>query len=594
MKKNFTDERIKAFYLGLKKLGAGFGMASREVAARRKEFARILNYFIAGSSVALNGLASSGNQGTAEIVAGNAAAFSRIIEKWAADLENFMKVTDFVKEHEDRFLVMVFGKVDAGKSALGNVVAGREFKRAGIAVTGCPEYFIYDGANYIRRADELAELEKDGFEVKETESTSSIQGFVLEGLTWVDTPGIHSLTEKNEELAKKYVDGADIVLYVMSSDSPAKASDMAEIEKLLEREKNFMVVITKSDTTEEDEENGRIVSRIIPKSGQDRRDQSEYCANELSKLDFGNKLKNRDVIHVSVPVLSGALANGDPGMLEKSGFPELLTALRSVLESEGVAIKRSSPANRLNGFINTILTKKGEFSVFGIKAAFEANLDEIDRRINGLGEVAARIRESLEYEMLPSIREYVYECADSGVPVSSMQAGLEERLEQITSTVISRELSKDIRAFNEEMAGNFSVNMGTLAVAIEDRYAEYTYTVTSGKSFYECAGGLAGALVGFLVGGPLGAVIGGFIGSGAGNALAGEQDEVRSSSVKVGDNRDEAVRAVERLALEAAGRAVNEKIQEVKLRYFVPVKIAVKKILMGIESCSSELEKLKL
>jgi len=46
---------------------------------------------------------------------------SQITSGWAKELADYIKISDFVSEFEDRFLVIVFGKVNSGKSTLGRV-----------------------------------------------------------------------------------------------------------------------------------------------------------------------------------------------------------------------------------------------------------------------------------------------------------------------------------------------------------------------------------------------------------------------------------------------------------------------------------------
>ena len=47
------------------------------------------------------------------------------------------------------------------------------------------------------------------FDVDVEESTSAIQGFELGGMTWIDSPGLGSVTERNGNLARQYTESAD-------------------------------------------------------------------------------------------------------------------------------------------------------------------------------------------------------------------------------------------------------------------------------------------------------------------------------------------------------------------------------------------------
>jgi len=60
---------------------------------------------------------------------------SRLLEKLQAVVEDF----EHAEENEDRFVVLVFGRVKAGKSALANHMAGLEF---GLPPESCGECFV--------------------------------------------------------------------------------------------------------------------------------------------------------------------------------------------------------------------------------------------------------------------------------------------------------------------------------------------------------------------------------------------------------------------------------------------------------------------
>ena len=91
--------------------------------------------------------------------------------------------------------------------------------------TSQPTYFSGQKTE-VKGGDAAKEAEtKKEFRVGATEATSSIQGFSLDGLTWIDSPGLHSINQENGDLAKDYVEHADLILYTMKSDSPGRRAD---------------------------------------------------------------------------------------------------------------------------------------------------------------------------------------------------------------------------------------------------------------------------------------------------------------------------------------------------------------------------------
>lgn len=135
------------------------------------------------------------------------------IEAWKSDLQSMIKKSEFVNRHEKSLLVIVFADVKAGKSTLGNFVSGYYLKDTSYAdLHTSMSYAIEDFSAASRENRSIRELPMP-FPENEIEATSAIQYYTLgQGLTWVDTPGLHSLTKEHGELAKEYIQFADLVL----------------------------------------------------------------------------------------------------------------------------------------------------------------------------------------------------------------------------------------------------------------------------------------------------------------------------------------------------------------------------------------------
>lgn len=594
---------VNGFYGNLKKLETAIAASVAIVGDKKEALSRVLGWFINSSKTELEKLSRTSDEGLKVLISKNNDLLAEMLSVWAKELDNYIKVNNFVREFEDKFLVMVFGKVNSGKSTLGNIISGIKYsmteKGSGqpglrIDTLAAPEFFMYDRSNIKNHIDNLAELETEGFKVKETESTSSIQGFKLNALSWVDTPGIHSLTKENEDLAKKYISGADLVIYVMNSDSPAKASDMAEIELLIEKEINFMIVITKSDTTVEDEIDGKIVGAKIPKSAIDRNDQSQYCLAELNKLNYGDKLKNKSIIHTSYPLYETALKTKDSGLIEDSGYAELYAALHKIFSEEAVQIKAKSPAKRLNGFINTILTQKGGHNVYGIRKAFADNLAEIETSIARLEKLKGRIAGSAVFASDIEIDRIVNKCANEGLPADEMIAMAEAVVGNAIKTAATPVIENEIKSFNKQYAENFKTNMCETGIDFEQRYAEYTYNETTHVTFYSTGGSILGAIAGYMIGGPIGAIAGSMAGSLIGNAIGECDVRVKTGRVHTGDNRDEVIAAVKERARAAIYEACNAIVNNVKNDYYANLKKSVETILTNIERLVIKINELKI
>jgi len=149
---------------------------------------------------------------------------------------------------EDRVVLLVHGKFNAGKSSLCNFLADR-FAAYGQSV----QYFHGVSGQIVETAEPLRE--------GAVESTARLQGVCLGNhLVLLDTPGLHSVTSENAELTRRFMESADAVLWLTSSTSPGQVQELDELTRELGRGKPLLPVITRSDIVEEDEVDGEIVT----------------------------------------------------------------------------------------------------------------------------------------------------------------------------------------------------------------------------------------------------------------------------------------------------------------------------------------------
>lgn len=258
----------------------------------------------------------------------------------------------FVDQFDESLVLMVFGSVNSGKSTLGNFLSGKPIRAAGYQFGQVPAFYRY--TDMLEQSTEVVEIE--AFREGRTETTSEIQHFTLEeGLTWVDTPGILSMTKENENLAKHYVELADLVLIVTSSSSPAKASELKDFTKLINKGKEVVVLITKSDMNEEDEVDGEIIQISQPKSAEDRALQETYVKKQLELTNL-EEWHGTDVKSISIKLANEALQTGDSSTYESSQVPEVFELIGEKLKSDALRLKQNRPRQALNQWINEIET----------------------------------------------------------------------------------------------------------------------------------------------------------------------------------------------------------------------------------------------
>lgn len=123
-------------------------------------------------------------------------------------------------------------------------------------------------------------------------ATSTIQWVNIGGMCWFDTPGIGSVTIENEELAKEYVKNSDLVIFACNSDAAGTRQEFSEIKQLHDMNKPILLLLTQSDTYDDDvDEDDEIISILVPKSEKDRKDQEDYMLETLREQGMEDVLK---------------------------------------------------------------------------------------------------------------------------------------------------------------------------------------------------------------------------------------------------------------------------------------------------------------
>lgn len=288
------------------------------------------------------------------------------IENWNAEFERNLENEKFRSELENYFIVMIFGKVKAGKSYLGNFIAKNRLENQTVS------FFEYDQAGKKDEIKELTEIDEKEFKTDFLECTSSIQGFKLSGLAWIDSPGLGSMSDENGELAKKYLSSADYVIYPSHSLDPFQMDENRELDEIFRANKEVTTIITKSDISGEDEINGEIVLISNNKSPEIRKGQEEDCKKRI-KEQIGKEVG--DIFSISTKMAKIGLENDDKEKFENSNISKLYENLTDIVKNKATKLKEQSPYLTLNSLIDEILEDR-ENSIAQIKESIDKFDDE--------------------------------------------------------------------------------------------------------------------------------------------------------------------------------------------------------------------------
>lgn len=373
------------------------------------------------------------------------ADLEKLLNDVKAVITNAQKGMKFISKYEQSFNIAVFGKVKAGKSYLGNFIMGNEIRDLGIRTVydklERPKVHVYDRGKRSTQ-EKLAEFSDEegsgGFRVDPNEATSTIQLFKLGGMTWFDTPGIGSVTWENEMLAKEYVDNADLVLYLSNSDAAGTRQDFKEMKALSEKRSRFVLVLTQSDTVEEDvDDDGEIIGILTPKSEKDRRDTEQHMRSTLA----ANKIKCPEILTVSVKLAFESLKKNDDNMFKGSNIGDFLKILVDITRNEGAKLKLDTPIKRINAAITDAvnqLNKAEEGLSKYVKDIQDKNAKIINQNRNLLMQMQNECINRLER----IIRRKAAEIDNGGAAVSSGE--LQNIISKEITDVLSQTCSKKI------------------------------------------------------------------------------------------------------------------------------------------------------
>lgn len=508
-------------------------------------------------------------------------AFSDVIKSTNKDWRNRIDKQDtgvrFREGFNDSLMVFVYGKVKSGKSSLGNYVAwghtdpDTELKNQ-TPDNVQPIYFSGKRTD-VKGGDALNEAEGNKeFRVGATEATSTIQGFKLPGLTWIDSPGLHSKNSENDQLARDYVQHSDLILYTMKSDSPGRATDLAEIAELYQSDKRFLLLITGSDDTEIgwDEDTQTMINKVVMKDEQRRKEQREYIRSELLKIDgLKDNANNIDIIAFSARY---AQDNQDsPEAFKDSGMSELFDILEEVSQSSGVKLKQQVPLKAFLSFLDNFKKDIEKYADFidNFSTKFSSLDSEIGRKL--LIETA-EIKQEVSEVIRSSFRGVPDAHRDDGSKMNVYFDTLKNKVKNKQNALIAESIRNLLQEFSQGFDDNVLYVIDNSALyqlpefAIETQKRKRVTRVIKGtRGRNSGLGSLIGAGAGFLVGGPAGAAVGGALGGLAGGATGRSASvEEGEFDVNVGDNLAE----IEQNFIEITKQSIEDQMNSYKTNIF--------------------------
>lgn len=407
------------------------------------------------------------------------------LKKWQDFIRGQIERSEFVNRHEKSILALVFADVNAGKSSLGNFVGGWDLRDTPYGDLYIPHTCeIEDFSKASKENQQVREIEY--FPENATEATSTIQHYTLQqGLTWVDTPGLHSLTTEHGDLAKEYIQFADLVVYLTPSSSPFKADEREMLGELFRMGKPVILAITKSDFTRQGVSNGRIVNVRLPKTAENRKAQENFVTEQVHQISGNSNMENSHVLSLSVRLARDAVKSQDSGLYADSNLDKFLSQMGAILSSKAIALKMRRPKTEVNAFIDRLIGREGDqdgsfLTISQLRAELARKSENLQTVLEECRREESKICTAVELQLPLKLSLLFRSLRDRGVidDAGTVQEEVSEEVSGLVAEACTRQLrdklgalvlSVDLPRFGGELDSN---------VAYHVEYAEHLLTKT--------------------------------------------------------------------------------------------------------------------
>ena len=505
---------------------------------------------------------------------------------WLKNFDEMIEREKFRSDLSNYFIVIIFGKVKAGKSSLGNFIAKNKLDSQKV------EFFKYDEAGKKQTIKKLEEIDEDSFATNNLECTVEIQGFKLDGMAWIDTPGLGSMVKENGDLAKEYIQSADYIIYPTSSDSPLQLDEREQLKELFEQNKKVSICITKSDYNDEDECecgsedgcencNGGMVKVLKNKCLSKREGQEKFVKEEIYKLIPKDKeYILGDIFSISTHTAKKGLDSSDNELFEDSNIPKFYELLTDVIKDKASKLKADTPYEGLKSFIDfNILGSdiiKQNSSIKNIKLELES-LEQVIRESQERFEI---LKENSSNDLVSEI-EFIISKYSSEINKSNSK----EIFLQIDSE-INKKMFEIIEKNISEILNNFDASFKSLSTTftsnefiIDDVYESIKVDTSSRNK--KIGAGILGVIatigVGIATGGAsllvqAGAtIVAGAAAGYAGGKLGEFSGSLDEEKIVVGDNKEQILLKFKNSRLENYEKIAKGIYNEMQSLFFVPL-----------------------
>ncbi len=416
------------------------------------------------------------NKEMAELLESTIGIVKKSTQNWVDSFEDMLELEKFNSYLENYFIIIIFGKVNAGKSFLGNFIAKNRPSHDKV------EFFKYDEAGKEQAIHKLEEMDEDedGFNTANTECTTEIQGFRLNGMAWIDTPGLGSMVAENGKLAQKYINAAHYVIYPTNSGQPLQRDEISQVQELFSENKKVTICITRSDITERRKENGKYIKEngkiknFRTNKPADRREvQEKHVNSEIHNImPKGKESKLGDVFSISTLTASMGLENSDEPLFSGSNIPKFYELMTDVIKEKSEKLKAGTPYDGLNAFIDNGILGSNNVDNATTIASSKESLSILDGKIRESIDAFERIKQNLNSDISMEVDSIVSQYANSIDKYNAKEqfSTIDKKLSESISQLISTNINEIMEDFNTSLDGLNGVLDSGDSFDIKDEY----------------------------------------------------------------------------------------------------------------------------
>ena len=528
-------------------------------------------------------------------------------DDWKKNFDEMIQREKFRSDLANYFIIIIFGKVKAGKSSLGNFIANNKLDTQKV------EFFKYDEAGKKQTIKKLEEIEVDSFATNNLECTVEIQGFKLDGMAWIDTPGLGSMVKENGELAKEYIQSADYIIYPTSSDSPLQLDEREQLKELFEQNKKVTICITKSDSKEEDECecgseygcescNNGIINFLQNKTFENRKKQETYVNEEIEKLITNNKESVLgDIFSISTHTAKIGMYNNDIETFENSNIPKFYELITDVVKHKSLTLKQNAPLEGLKSFVDFNIigseTIKQNSSIKNIKSSLEF----LEQTIKDSYERFDILKKNTNSDLECEIENVIASCASKINKNNSNDIFLEidSEINKKISEIIKINLSEILKDFDTSLK-SLNTTFSSNEFMINDVY-ESIKVNTSSRNKKIGAGilGLIGTgILAVATGGASlavqasAALVAGAVASYAGSKIGEATGSINEQKIVVGDNKEEVLQKYKTSKLSGCEKIADNMYTQMQSLFFIPLEKSLNEMKLNLEQFERDINQI--